>query len=158
MLSYKALNRKSTPRWRGPAKILGFDEPGAAAKLQPQTFEAVRYCARKKAEEQDADEVECNPMPSEWKPMQAPPKGNINSGTNGNGMEGGEEQAGLAPSAGVPGDRPQSSPAAIPVPASPSLLLQAPSSHSLSGQPPETASSFDRKCAQSQAPVIHRAP
>ena len=34
----KAMDRKSAPRRRGPAKILDIDEPGETVKPQPTTF------------------------------------------------------------------------------------------------------------------------
>ena len=43
-LSYKAANRKITPRRRGPAKISDIDETGVTARFQPQTFKVARFC------------------------------------------------------------------------------------------------------------------
>ena len=45
--SYKAPNRKSAPRWRGPAKILDVGDTGATAKFQSPTFKVARYSLRK---------------------------------------------------------------------------------------------------------------
>ena len=50
VLFYTATNRKSAPRWRGPATILDVDEAGAATKFQFQTFQVARYCVREKVE------------------------------------------------------------------------------------------------------------
>ena len=92
------------------------------------------------------------------KPMEAVPLRNNISVTNGKGAEVEREKVDSAPSPGVPGENPPRSPAAIPVPDSPSLSARAPSSPSPAVQQPEPASSFDRHCAQSQSPAINRAP
>ena len=50
-LFYKAMDRRSTPRWRGTAKILDIDETGVTVKFQPQTLQGARYCVRKDVDE-----------------------------------------------------------------------------------------------------------
>ena len=47
----KAAKKKSTTRWRGPAKILDIDDTGATVKFQSRTFNMARYCVREEAEE-----------------------------------------------------------------------------------------------------------
>ena len=47
-------NRKSSLRWRGPARTLGIDETGVAATFGSQTFKVARYCVRKRLHEADA--------------------------------------------------------------------------------------------------------
>ena len=37
LLSYRALSRRSPPRWRGPAKILDIDDAGAPAQFRSPT-------------------------------------------------------------------------------------------------------------------------
>ena len=48
VLSHKAQNRKSSPRWRGPARVLGIDETGATVSFQDQNFKVDRCCVRKR--------------------------------------------------------------------------------------------------------------
>ena len=50
---YKAPQKKSNPRWWGPAAILDIDESGVVLKFQSQTFKVARYCVRRKLEEKD---------------------------------------------------------------------------------------------------------
>ena len=56
VLFHKTTNRKSAPRWRGPAKILDIGEAGVTAKFQSQSFKAARYWVRKKVEDKVASE------------------------------------------------------------------------------------------------------
>ena len=60
-LSFKAANRKSAPRWRGPAKILDVDGTGAAAKFRSQTYNVARYGVRKEVKEKDSGKAEWRP-------------------------------------------------------------------------------------------------
>ena len=53
VLFYEAPQKKSNPRWRGPAAILDIDESGVVLKFQSQTFKVARYCVRHKLEEED---------------------------------------------------------------------------------------------------------
>ena len=46
VLFYKAPQKTSSPRWRGPATILDIDESGVVLKFQSQSFKAARYCVR----------------------------------------------------------------------------------------------------------------
>ena len=39
---HKATNRKSAPRWLGPAGIPGIEDAGVAAKFHPQAFKVDR--------------------------------------------------------------------------------------------------------------------
>ena len=59
-----AVNRKSTPRWRGPAKLADINDTGAPVKFHAQTSEVARYCVCKKAEEKDAEGQEWEPNES----------------------------------------------------------------------------------------------
>ena len=52
---------KSAPRRRVPALILDIDQTGAKVKFQSQTFKVARFRARKKGEEEDAEEAELDP-------------------------------------------------------------------------------------------------
>ena len=45
---FNQISRKSTPKWRGPAIILGIGETGATAKFQSQAFKITRSCSRKR--------------------------------------------------------------------------------------------------------------
>ena len=54
VLLKKAQSRKRSPRWRGPAKILGFDDARATVTLQSQIFEVARRRVRKRLDEKDA--------------------------------------------------------------------------------------------------------
>ena len=47
---------KSSPRLRGPAKVLGIDETGSTESLQGQNFKVARYCVRKHMK--DSEETE----------------------------------------------------------------------------------------------------
>ena len=60
-LSYKAANRMSTPRRRGPTKFLDIDEAGATVKFQGQRFKLAHTCVRKKTGRYDVSEVEWDP-------------------------------------------------------------------------------------------------
>ena len=155
---FQPVNRKSAPRWGGPVRILGTDETGVTVKCQSQTFNVARNCVCKEVGEQHVEEVEWGPTSRQPKPMEAVPLRNNISVTDRNEVEAEREKVDPAPSPGVPGENSPSSPAAIPVPDSPLVSAQAPSSPSPSVQLPEPAPSFDRHCAQSQAPVINRAP
>ena len=53
LLLYVAQSRKVSPRWVGPAKILGIDETGVAVSLQSRLFKVGRYCVRKRFVETD---------------------------------------------------------------------------------------------------------
>ena len=52
----KAQNRKSSPRWRGPAKVLEIDETGVNVSFQSQNFKVARYCVRQRMKESEATE------------------------------------------------------------------------------------------------------
>ena len=56
VLFYKAQNRTSFPRWRGPAKVIEMDESGATASFRSQTFKVARYCVRRRAKDSDLQE------------------------------------------------------------------------------------------------------
>ena len=43
----KPSNRKSAPRWRGPAGKLDIDKAGVTVTFQTQTFKVERRCATK---------------------------------------------------------------------------------------------------------------
>ena len=51
---YRAASRKSAPRQRGQAKILGIDDAGVTVKFQGQTFKVAQYSLRTKLNVQDA--------------------------------------------------------------------------------------------------------
>ena len=70
VLLYKAMNRKSTPRWRGPAKISDVSE---TVKFQSQTFKEARHCARQNAEEKDVEGAESNPLQARTRHMELVP-------------------------------------------------------------------------------------
>ena len=55
------LDRTSAERWRRPAKILDIDETGVTVNFHTQTSKVKRFCVRKKAEEKDVDDEECDP-------------------------------------------------------------------------------------------------
>ena len=63
VLFYKTANRKSAPRWRGPAKLPDNDETGATVEFPRQTFEAARFWVRRKMEKKNVSEVEWNSAP-----------------------------------------------------------------------------------------------
>ena len=73
VLFYKTANRKGSPRWRGPAKILDIDEAVVAVKFQSQTFKVAWYRARKTAEEKDAEEGGWNTTSTRPRPMESEP-------------------------------------------------------------------------------------
>ena len=56
LLLYKAQNRKSSPRWRGPTEVLDIDETGATVSFQSQNFKAARYCVRKQMKDSEVTE------------------------------------------------------------------------------------------------------
>ena len=60
-LFYRVVNRKSTHRRRGPAKILGIDETAATAIFQSRTSKVARHCVGTKMDAQDVSAVEWNP-------------------------------------------------------------------------------------------------
>ena len=55
---FKAPNRESLPRRRGPAKVLGVDETGATESFQSQTFKVARYCVRRRVKDSEEPEGE----------------------------------------------------------------------------------------------------
>ena len=76
-LFHKSTNKKSTPRWQGPAEILDNDVTGAPAKFQSQTFKVARYCARKKVAAKDAEDAKLDPMHAwVWTAASAPRENN----------------------------------------------------------------------------------
>ena len=56
---YEAPSRKSSPRRRGPAKVLLLDESGAALAFQGQAFKVARRCVRKKVRALAEPEASC---------------------------------------------------------------------------------------------------
>ena len=69
VLFYKAPQKKSNPRWRGPATILDIDESGVVLKFQSQSFKVARYCVRRKVEEKDLPQCSAAgdpPLPIDW--------------------------------------------------------------------------------------------
>ena len=73
-----------------------------------------------------------------------------------NEMDAGEEEGDTTSSTGATGVGPHTAPEATPVPDSPSLSAQAPSSPRSSKQLPAPWSSFGRNSEQYQAPVADR--
>ena len=61
VLFFKALNRKSQPKWSGPQCILEIDGTGATAQYQSQTFKVAKYCARREVDEKEAGGTEGPP-------------------------------------------------------------------------------------------------
>ena len=57
----KPPNRKSLPKWGGPACILEIDETGATARYQSQTFQAARNCVRKQVDEEEPGDKKGTP-------------------------------------------------------------------------------------------------
>ena len=51
VLFYKTPNRRSSPRWRGPAKVLEIGEAGVTVHFQSQTFKVARCCVRRRVKE-----------------------------------------------------------------------------------------------------------
>ena len=80
VLFYKAPQKKSNPRWRGPAKILDIDESGVVLKFQSQCFKVARYRVRRKVEAKDLPQGSAAadlPLPIDWemsKPLTPPPR------------------------------------------------------------------------------------
>ena len=103
---------------------------------------------RKKVEKKEAEEAKWNPPSNQLEPMEPAPWVNGNL----------RVEVDTMPSTGTSGGSPHYSPEARPVLGSPSLSAQAPSSPAPSGQLPAPESTFDRKCEQSQAPVVDRSP
>ena len=54
VLFYKAQSKKSSPRWRGPAKVSEIDESGVTVYFQIQTFKVARFCVRRRVKESEA--------------------------------------------------------------------------------------------------------
>ena len=52
-LFYKAQNRKSSPRRRGPAEVLEIDEAGATVSFQRQNSKVARYCGSKRTKDSE---------------------------------------------------------------------------------------------------------
>ena len=48
LLFYTARNRKSSPRWGGPAEVLEIDESGVTVSCQSQDFKVARYRVRQR--------------------------------------------------------------------------------------------------------------
>ena len=153
---YEAMNRKGALRWRGPAKILGVDDTGVTVEFQSQTFRVARYCVRKKVEEEDLGEGDWDPSRAYPRTLGLAPRENSTLRIERNEVEGEKEKADTSSSAGTPGGCPHTFPKAIPVPASPLLLVQVPSSPQPSVQLPAPESSSVRNCEQPQAPVVYR--
>ena len=60
VLFHKALSRRSSPRWRGPAKVLPLDETGATLSSQGQPFEVARHGVRRKVRALAEPEASCD--------------------------------------------------------------------------------------------------
>ena len=56
VLFYKAQNKKSLPRRRGPAKVIEMDESGVTASFQSQPFKVARNCVRRRLKDSDLQE------------------------------------------------------------------------------------------------------
>ena len=70
---FKSANRKSAPRWRGPAMILDIDDAGAQAAFQGQTLKVARYCVRRKVDTRDAAGVDWYPASESLETMDGMP-------------------------------------------------------------------------------------
>ena len=55
---FGAKSWRSSPRWRGPAKISDFDDTRVAVSFQSQTFKVARFRVRKRLNETDAADAE----------------------------------------------------------------------------------------------------
>ena len=161
-VSHKAVNRKSAPRWRSPAAILGIVATAVAAKFQSQTSKVPQYCDRRRVDPKGAGEVTRNPPSGNVGALDGTPPVALSQAS-------GEDQyvvekrgdpseaSTICPSApsGVSGDTGRLFPAAVavPVPSFPSLSIRAHSSPSLSVQCPPGNSSSDTHCSQLPGPV-----
>jgi len=65
VIFYKAQNRKSSPRRRGPAKVLELDETGAAVYFQSQIFKVAHYCIRRRVKESEVVDKEPMELPAD---------------------------------------------------------------------------------------------
>ena len=161
---YKAQNRKGSPRWGGPTRILGIDETCATVHEQSQTFKVARHCVRKRMEEADAsDEERQKSLHRGDHCMDQPPAGSGMAPALDEGMDNAQEMAAkeTAMESGgrsTDGAREPSmaSPRLIPAPDSPQHAARTPPDQ-VPGDTGNTSTSFDRKCAPSQAPVCENA-
>ena len=150
VMFYKAQSRRSSPRWRGPAKILDIDVAGVTVPFQSRTFKVARYCVRKRVKETQATDEEwknslrrggpwIDSLPGDSGLAPALTDGlndNIEMADSDKPTDSGD------PSTAEPDEPVTASPRVIPVPDSPSHSDQV---------PPEMLPD-DRSCAPSQAP------
>ena len=153
---YQAINRESTPRWRGPARIFGVAVTGATVKFQSETSKVLRFCVQKEDEEADAEDVKLDPIQARTRPGEVAPSGDSTLWDPGNAMDADEEKGDTTSGTGTPKDGSHPPPEAIPSPGFPSLSAKAPSSPRASMLYPAPESSFGGICGQSQAPFVSR--
>ena len=72
VLFFKARNRKSFPRRRGPAKVLEIDDAGATVSFQSQNFDVARYCVRKRTKDSEVAESDGKFFSTPGGPMGGP--------------------------------------------------------------------------------------
>ena len=159
VLFYKATTKKSSPRWRGPAKVLAIDESGVTVYFQSQTFKVARFCVRRRVKESEVVDQDgrvfrstADPWVDQWQTgldglqttdtgkdlMDVEPIADKNDVPAVNGEQG---SGGLA------------SPRLIPVPDSPRTVVGEGLSPSQKVMEDPSAS-FDQKCVPTQVPMV----
>ena len=101
VLFYRAMNRKSAPRWRGLTKIADIDGAGVAVEFPPQTSKVALYCVRKKVGEKDVEDVDQNRPPVQPRTTEPASRENSTLRNEGDEMEVGKEKVGAIPCTGA---------------------------------------------------------
>ena len=159
VLFYKTPNRKSSPRRRGPAKVLEIDETGVAVYFQSQTFKVARFCVRRRAKESEVVDQDgrvprstADPWAGNWHTEKDGVRANVEEDAP---MEPESAGAGenVAPAQPPATENPMASPRLIPAPESPRHVEDLELSP-LQNDVNDPSASFDKKCAPSQAPIM----
>ena len=135
----------------GPVRI---DQTGAPVNFRPQTFEVVRYCARRKVEETDVDDEGLDPFHVRVGAVGSVPWGHHARRDMGDATDMDDEKGNCSSSTGTRRSEGRYRPAAVPVLDSPTLAVQLLFSPRFLVRHPEWESFCDKKCETSRAPVL----
>ena len=127
-LSYMAQKKKCTPRRRGPVLILDIDEAGVTVKFQPQISEVARLCVGKRGEKKDVEEAELDPARARFRQSASDLGDQLGPIDVGKDMEVDREDGNPTLCTGAPESGSGPRPEMIPVPDSPSMSVQLPTS------------------------------
>ena len=151
-LFFKAQGKRSAPRRRSPALILGIDETGATAKFTSQTLRVARFCARKREKEKDVAEAGLHPARVRLGQSGSDLVDQLRQVGVEEDMEVGRDEGNCSLGTGAPEGGSDTRPDMKPVPASPPLSAQLPTPRQSAVIPQPAESPRGRKWEPSQVP------